>query len=300
MEYETYMSKQAKPIDDTPTTPAEEKELAAKKFADDIYQCGCGSTVGEKNFGVEKETWVDKEAWTDKESYLGAKKVFKGEKPSMCDDFSIEGKDIYSAKMKPLTGDKVSIGDKWSSCDEKDSKVGYDKLTGKPVAGDKEQFEKPVACDKLGDKVSPEERAAFEREFQRQELLSKKISQALRAGKLGDQETRDAIASNFGILAKNGGREGEQQLLDKMNAGLKADGSEYRLRFGQNIIKTPGGRHLEIVDRSGRALDSMDFVVPDFHRTKESYRTTIQKEINPAKEKSANSNVTKEQTEWNK
>jgi len=114
--------------------------------------------------------------------------------------------------------------------------------------------------------------------------------------------TRDAIADNFRVVAQNGGRQGEQQLLDKMNYGLKSDGSQYRLRFGQNIIKTPGGRHLEIIDGSGRVTDSMDFVVPSFTRHKdgsagvfknqESDTDDITKQIAPNKQQHSNYNVT--------
>ena len=320
MGHEIYVDKQFKSVDKGQLTPAEEKEMAANKFVDDIYQCGCGMAPKEKDPGVDKESWANKQVWIDdREPYPAAKKLSKGDKKSVGDeDFTVYGKD--SGNMKPLADGKFVPGDKWECSGEKESDFGGDKFFKKPGVGDKDfsidkeaalkdfdtklaekgsKIEKPTMCD-LGDKVSPAEYAEFIRELKRQEQLSEKISQVLHAGKFGDSETRAAIADNFGVLAQNGGREGEQQLLNKMNAGLKADGSEYRLRFGQNIIKTPGGRHLEIMNDSGRVTDSMDFVVPNFVGRKDSSFVNIKGQLNPAKEKAGDVNVTKEQPEWNK
>ncbi len=282
MSQETYIEKHVKPTDKAPTTPADVEDVAANKFIDDIYQCGCGSTTKDKGSWVEKETRVDKDTYFAEKKTLGDKKIM-GDK-----DVTFKDNEAYIGEKKPFTSDKDIIADKIILAKEQDA-----------YGGVKEEFkgEKDLVCEKesnFKDKVTPEELAAFEQELQRQEALSNKMRSALRAGNLGDAQTRGAIADNFRVLAGSAGREGELQLLNKINAGLKADNSQYRLRFGQNIIKTPGGRHLEIVDGSGRVTDSMDFVVPDSFGGRDSNGNLIRKQTTPGKEKSVNANVTKD------
>lgn len=64
-------------------------------------------------------------------------------------------------------------------------------------------------------------------------------------------------------------REKQAIRIDSIQAGINgvledAD-SQYRVRFGQNSIKTPGGTNLEIYDElNGNTVDSLNFVIPNY------------------------------------
>ncbi len=50
-----------------------------------------------------------------------------------------------------------------------------------------------------------------------------------------------------------------------LNRNLSEAQSEFRVRFGDNVIKTPGGTRLEVYDRrDGITVDAVDFVIPDY------------------------------------
>lgn len=55
-----------------------------------------------------------------------------------------------------------------------------------------------------------------------------------------------------------------ESIRASINDALEDGNSQFRVRFGDNIIKTPGGRNLEIYDKSGATVDSLDFVIPNF------------------------------------
>src|SRR5262249_19715811 len=84
-------------------------------------------------------------------------------------------------------------------------------------------------------------------------------------GRFSEEERRQ-VADLFADMAKNFGRPGEEALLAKVNSAMYFSGDSnaplYQLRFGENMIKTPGGRRLEVVGPDGQVTDTFDFVVP--------------------------------------
>ncbi len=92
-----------------------------------------------------------------------------------------------------------------------------------------------------------------------------KVANVCLNGRIDDLLERSVIvgAVNHGYdLASNAG---VAYLLMQTNMELSGRGSEYGLRFGQNIIKTPGGRRLEIFNiNSGATKDYIDFVIRNY------------------------------------
>jgi len=99
-------------------------------------------------------------------------------------------------------------------------------------------------------------------ENRRQQELSDKVMRDLSHGRFGDRTEQEALLDVFRNAAGSAGRQGEQAALNKFNNALHDRHSQFHLEFGQNIIKTPGGRRLQLVDRHGRVSAHVDFVVP--------------------------------------
>lgn len=70
-----------------------------------------------------------------------------------------------------------------------------------------------------------------------------------------DGEVLQPLLTALSKASAHGGRDAEQQLLDELNAGLEHDGSEFRVAYGQNIIKTMGGRRLVLQNSDGQPIE---------------------------------------------
>lgn len=97
-------------------------------------------------------------------------------------------------------------------------------------------------------------------------LVFDRVFEDLTNGRFGDDQDRAALTREFQRQAAlDNGRGvcglGELALLEQLNNCLADVKPGYHIRFSQDVINIPGGRRLEIVDRSGRVTDSLDFVV---------------------------------------
>src|SRR5262249_23727291 len=99
-------------------------------------------------------------------------------------------------------------------------------------------------------------------ENRRQQEFSDRVMKDLSHGRFGDRTEQEALLDVFRNAAGAAGRQGEQAALDKFNNALRDRHSQFHLEFGQNIIKTPGGRRLQLVDSHGRVSAHVDFIVP--------------------------------------
>lgn len=71
----------------------------------------------------------------------------------------------------------------------------------------------------------------------------------------------EQIAPLLNALSKAsmfGGMDAERQVLESINNKLEGSGSDYRVEFGQNIIKTPGGRRLTLQSADGKPVTGDD------------------------------------------
>jgi len=99
----------------------------------------------------------------------------------------------------------------------------------------------------------------------RQELQSM-VQTIARAGFGEDKPERDCIVQEFCRAGRTSGEEGELLLLQQVNAGLMANCSVYRIRFGDLSAVTFAARVLEIVDiKINRVIDRMLFGVVSVH-----------------------------------
>lgn len=153
--------------------------------------------------------------------------------------------------------DKFDKFDKFTKCDKTDADAYLDKLDKLTAQKSLPEFDKDFQEKKYFDKKLPEKQP-----IEVKNEIGDRLLADLHRGSFGDRDERALLEGQISSQAKLAGRQGEQQVLDKLNNALSNDGSPYRLRFGQNHIKTPGGRRLEIVDARGQVTDQLDFIVP--------------------------------------
>jgi hypothetical protein len=242
-------------------------EKASQKFLDDVYcydKCNANKFAQTKSdfcFGpfTEEEAIIlkkkqaaeeelgaaNKKEWPDKEAALNKEKQLWTGKQANLKELEPLGTDgeIILAKEKQLNNKNAS------SMSEKELKD----FCAEIETGDKDGSWK---SEKQLKDLGVEKQTGV---IEKQPL---DYALTLRNGTFGGPKERHAVADNFRVVAEMGGRAGEGELLDKINRRLVSEGSQYKLRFGQNVIKTPGGRRLEMIDRQGHVRDTLDFIVP--------------------------------------
>jgi hypothetical protein len=222
------------------------KKLASAKELNDKAD---GDEVSKKKFVKDKDNFdsddqiILKKKLAEKENYSG-----KNFDKSSDKDF-----DAYKKVDKTDSLKKVDKFDPKEYVDKFDKNLAEKALPkfDKDFADKNENLEKTTPPGKHPIEVGNE--------------TGDRLLSDLHRGSFGDRDERALLEGQFSAQAKLAGERGEQAMLDKLNNALKGDGSPYRLRFGQNHIKTPGGRRLEIVDASGHVTDHLDFVVPTRH-----------------------------------
>jgi len=232
-------------------------------------------------------TWMDKEALTKKEGNAFSKRVSDDSSyDTDCLPNKVADKFVGMQSLKKqqladgdLSFDKDPYGkfgkavqaemDPYGKFDK--GKFGMEQKipSGKPgqeLAGELEKApsgklgEKPT--DLMKDSSKCPDGAKCGDDVAKQHVLTEQMVQQLGRGRFGDEKERAALSDLFGAQSQAAGARGEQQLIDKLNAALANEHSGFHVQFGRNIIKTPGGRRLEIVDSHGRVADHMDFIVP--------------------------------------
>lgn len=242
-------------------------EEASQKFLDDVYCYDKGS--GNK-FAQTKNDYCPG-PFTEEEAIILKKKQAAEKEPGAANTKDWTSKEAALAKEKQLWTDKQSnlkelksLGTDEEIMLAKEKQLNYknaSSMSGKELT---EFCAEMNTGDKDGSWKTEKQLTDLGVEKQTGGVEKQPLDYALtlRNGTFGGPKERHAVGDNFRVVAELGGRAGEGELLEKINRRLASEGSQYKLRFGQNVIKTPGGRRLEIIDRQGHVHDTLDFIVP--------------------------------------
>lgn len=242
-------------------------EKACQKFLDDIY---CYDKPSASKFAQTKNDFCFG-PFTQEEAIILTKKQAAEKELAAASKKECPDKEAALDKEKHLWTDKQSSLKKLKcfGTDEeiilaKEKQLNYKNTTNMSEKELKEFCADANTGGKDGSWKTEKELKDFGAKKQTGGIEKQPLDYALTLlnGTFGGPKERHAVIDNFRVVAEMGGRAGEGELLDKINRRLVSEGSQYRLRFGQNVIKTPGGRRLEIIDRQGHVRDRLDFIVP--------------------------------------